>query len=148
MSTRSNTLVINPDGTIQQYYVHCDGYFSGVGEHIRKNIVYSIGLSSLNKNYSVYDDFSTIMKIESYDPETDKDCGQFFEKEYLLNKEDNNRIHIDIEYLYIVDFSDENYPKLYARKCYGRYNKQQTVSEIINDVCTEEFYVNLEKQLR
>ena len=46
MSTRANIILVTPDNRIHQYYHHCDGYFSGVGEELRKYLVYSIGLST------------------------------------------------------------------------------------------------------
>ena len=55
MSTRANIILITPDNKIHQYYHHHDGYFSGVGEELRKALVYSIGMNVVNKERAVYD---------------------------------------------------------------------------------------------
>ena len=55
MSTRSNIILVTPDNKVHQFYHHCDGYLSGVGEELRTKLVYSIGMSQVIKDISLYE---------------------------------------------------------------------------------------------
>jgi hypothetical protein len=54
MSTHSNIILVTPDNMVRQFYHHCDGYLSGVGEELRCKLVYSLGMCALIKDMSLY----------------------------------------------------------------------------------------------
>lgn len=131
MSTRANIILITPDNKIHQYYHHCDGYFSGVGEELRKHLVYSIGMNVVNKERSVYDNL--VIELGR-----DRD----YEDEYKLEKEEHNRLHADIEFLYIIDGTT-----LYGCDAWDMYKKVKTNKELIDLVCVDKNLLSLDKSL-
>lgn len=131
MSTRANIILITPDNKINQYYHHCDGYFSGVGEELRKHLVYSIGMNAVNKEKSVYENLVICL---GHDIE--------YEDEYKLKQEDHNRLHADIEYLYIIKDTT-----LYGCSAWNMYEKVNTNKDLLDRVCIEKNILPLDKHL-
>lgn len=130
MSTRSNIILVTPDNKAHQFYHHCDGYLSGVGEELRKHLIYSIGMSTLIKDASLYDLLiNEIHKDEDY------------EDEYKLEMNDENCLHGDIEYLYVI--KDGN---LYYVNEWDLHNKVNTNRDIIDYVCKDSNKLDLSKR--
>lgn len=130
MATRSNILLITSDNKVHQFYHHWDGYLSGVGEEIRKYLVYSAGLKSLVlEGKSLYDILvETISKDESY----------LSEEVYDLT--DKNDLHADIEFLYVIDDANIHYI------CeWETYKKCNTYKEVIDHVRVDGDKVDLAK---
>ena len=122
MATRSNILLITPDNKVHQFYHHWDGYLSGVGEELRKYLVYSAGLKSLVlEDRPLYDILvETISNDESYLSEEVRDLA------------DKNDLHADIEFLYVIDDSCIHYI------CeWETYKKFSTYKEVIDHVCVD-----------
>ena len=118
MSTRSNIIVITPDNRVHQFYHHCDGYLSGVGEELRSKLVYSLGMSVLVKDMPVYDIF--VGEITNNDQYEDEDFS---------NLNYNNRLHADIEFLYIIKDN-----KLYYINEWSLYEKFRISKSMGNTV--------------
>ena len=131
MSTRANIILITPDSNIHQYYHHHDGYFSGVGEELRKAIVYSIGINAVNKEKSVYENLVIYL---GHDRE--------YQDEYKLEQEDHNRLHADIEYLYIIKDTT-----LYGCHAWDMYEKVKTNKDLLDRVCIEKNILPLDRHL-
>lgn len=130
MSTRSNIILVTPDNKAHQFYHHCDGYLSGVGEELRKHLIYSIGMNTLIKNMSLYDILlGEIHKDEDY------------EDEYKLEMNDENCLHSDIEYLYIINGSN-----LYYVNEWDLRNKVDTNKDLIDYVCNDSNKIDLSKR--
>ena len=131
MSTRANIILVTPDNRIHQYYHHCDGYFSGVGEELRKYLVYSIEMSTLVKDLPVYDILIGEMAGDSQ-----------YEDEYKMELEKHNRLHADIEFLYTIKDS-----VLYGCDAWDMYKKVNTYKELLDFVCVEKNILPLDKCL-
>ena len=132
MSTRANIILVTPNNLVHQFYHHCDGYLSGVGEELRKYIVYSIGMNKVNENIPIYDCFvSKLIKDIDYDDE------------YKFNLTDSNRLHFDVEYIYVVKDS-----KLYYVHEWDLYEKMNTYQDLINYICKDENIIKLDKHVR
>lgn len=130
MSTRSNIILVTPDNKAHQFYHHCDGYLSGVGEELRKHLIYSIGMNTLIKDMSLYDILlGEIHKDEDY------------EDEYKLEMNDENCLHRDIEYLYVI--KDGN---LYYVNEWDLGNKVDTNKDLIDYVCKDSNKLDLSKR--
>lgn len=126
MSTRSNIILVTPDNKAHQLYHHWDGYLSGVGEELRKHLIYSIGMNTL-KDISLYNILlGEIHKDEDY------------EDEYIYNMNDANRLHADIEYLYIIKDNS-----LYYVNEWNLCEKLKTYSDLIDYVCKDENEIDL-----
>lgn len=131
MSTRSNIILVTPDNRAHQFYHHCDGYLSGVGEELRCKLVYSIGMNSLIKDMSLYDLLiGEVAKDEDY------------EDEYVHDMNEVNHIHGDIEFLYVVKGS-----RLYYINEWGLCEKLMTNQDIVNYVCKDSNEIDVTKQL-
>lgn len=119
MATRSNILLITHDNKVHQFYHHWDGYLSGVGEELRKYLVYSAGLKSLVLgDLSLYDILvETISNDESY------------QSEEVYDLTDKNDLHADIEFLYVIDDASIHY----ICEC-ETYKKFSTYKEVIDHV--------------
>ena len=131
MSTRANIILVTPDNKLHQYYHHCVGYFSGVGEELRRSLVYSIGMNVVTKEHSVYE--NVVIELGRYDS---------YEDEYKLDLEDHNRLHADIEFLYIIKDTT-----LYGCDAWDMYEKVKSNQELLNLVCVEKNKLFLDKQL-
>lgn len=132
MSTRSNIIVVKSDGALDQFYHHCDGYLYGVGEELRKKMIYSIGMNHFIKDVPPED----ILDGELMDT-----SGYEYEHDLSLNG--CNSLHADIEYLYII--KDCN---LYYVHAWGLYEKVNTNSELIDFVCKDENLLPLDKPIK
>ena len=156
MSTRANFWIIKPDLDIQQYYCHFDGYLSGLGNDLRECVVKALGLNTLNKESSVYDCLMNIISKKSYNPDI-SNIEKEWEIEECLKQEELNKLHGDIEYLYVIDCHDKNVIKLYGKSCYdmynsfnfstGKYIKRYTVKEVLDDICKENSLLKLDSDL-
>lgn len=144
MSTRANFLIITPENKIQQYYNHSDGYPSGLGNNLRRYIVFAIGLKSISENNeSIY---SLFIQEISHNTKPKQENISFcsYEKELLMELEDHTQIHADIEYIYIIDFTKPNV-ELYVDNAWMLYEKVKTNKDIINRVCKPENIIKLNK---
>lgn len=131
MSTRSNIILVTPDNKAHQFYHHFDGYLSGVGEELRTKLLYSVGMSIIVKDISVYDVLiGEVMKDEEY------------EDEYVHDMNEVNHLHRDIEFLYVVKGS-----QLYYVNEWDLCEKLETNQDIINYVCKDSNEIDVTKQL-
>lgn len=131
MSTRSNIILVTPDNKAHQFYHHFDGYLSGVGEELRTKLLYSVGMSIIVKDISVYDVLiGEVMKDEEY------------EDEYVHDMNEINHLHGDIEFLYVVKGS-----QLYYVNEWNLCEKLETNQDIINYVCKDSNEIDVTKQL-
>jgi len=131
MSTRSNIILVTPDNRVHQFYHHWDGYLSGVGEDLRKHLVYSIGMNALIKDMSLYD-------ILVGDIAGDND----YEDEYKMELDARNRIHCDTEFVYAI--KDVNLYYVYE---WDLHNKVNTNKELVDYVCKDCNKLPLDKKL-
>jgi hypothetical protein len=131
MSTRSNIILVTPDNKAHQFYHHYDGYLSGVGEELRKHLVYSIGMNTIIKDVSLYD---ILVSELAGDDE--------YEDEYKFDLNAHNKIHADIEYTYVIKDHD-----LYYVYEWGLYNKVNTNKDLIDYVCKDVNKLALDKPL-
>lgn len=131
MSTRSNIILVTDNNMIKQYYHHCDGYLKGVGEELRRAIIFSLGMFILSPDSPFTD---LIEDVLSYDDD--------YYNEATLHLSDRNCLHGDIEYLYIV--KDRN---LYYVREYGISNKLNSYEDLINYVCKDSNLINLKCHL-
>lgn len=132
MSTRSNVVVVNADGNhVDQFYHHWDGYLSGVGEELRKHLLYSIGINSLVKDMSVYD--ILIGELSDCD-------GYEFEDSWASS--DHNRLHADIEFTYVIRGND-----LYFVYEWDICHKVTTYKDLIDHVCKDSNKIDLTHHL-
>ena len=130
MSTSSNVIIISPDNKVDQFYHHWDGYLSGVGEELRKLLLYSVGMNALIKDKLVYD-----ILIDEL-PDCD---GYEFEGSWELD--DRNCLHSDVEFVYVIR-DDE----LFYVNEYGLYDKTGTYQNLIDYICKEENKIDLLKK--
>ena len=132
MSTRSNIVFLTPDNKVHQYYHHCDGYLHGVGEELRWMLVYAIGMRAVGKELPIYD-----LMVESLARDSQ------YESEYKLNLDCDNRLHADIEFLYVIKDND-----LYYVNEWGIYSKVNSYREVIDYVCRENNKIDLSKPIK
>ena len=130
MSTRSNIILVTPDNKVRQFYHHCDGYLSGVGEELRCKLVYSLGMNTLIKDMSLYD-----LLVGEVAKDSD------YEDEYKFEMNDYNRIHSDIEYLYVI--KDSN---LYYVSERDLRSKLLRYKDVIDYVCKDSNKLDLSKR--
>lgn len=157
MSTRANFWIVNPNNTIQQYYCHFDGYFEGLGANLRNTILKALGLHASNCSKSTYEYLLSLIAENSFDPQKEECSQKEWEIEDCFDQTIINKLHGDIEYLYVVDCSDVNNIKLYGKPCHdlyntfsfskGTYTKRFAVKNIIADICREEHLLPLDKEL-
>ena len=129
MSTRSNIILVTPDNKVHQFYHHCDGYLSGVGEELRNKLVYSLGMNTLIKDKPLYD-FLVVEITRDND----------YEDEFKHEMDDANYLHGDIEYLYVI--KDGN---LYYVNEWDVCNKVNTNKDFIDYVCKDTNKLDLSK---
>ena len=127
MSTRSNIILVTPDNRVHQFYHHYDDYLSGVGEELRKHLVYPIGMSVLLKDVPAEE--VLISELDSVDG---------YEDEYTHEFNSHNRIHADVEFTYVVKDS-----RLYYIYKYGLCENVDTYSDLIGYVCKDENEIDL-----
>ena len=134
MSTRSEIEIRNGDYVLHLYH-HCDGYLSGVGEELRSKLVYSLGMNTLIKDMSLYDLLvGEVAKDHDY------------EDEYKLEMNDDNHLHGDIEYLYVIKDCNLYYVnKWELLDLWDLHNKIKTYNDIINYVCKDVNKLDLSK---
>lgn len=130
MSTRSNIILVTPDNKAHQFYHHCDGYLSGVGEELRCKLVYSLGMNTLIKDMTLYD-----LLVGEVAKDSD------YEDEYKFEMNDYNRIHSDIEYLYVI--KDGN---LYYVSEWDLRSKLLRYKDVIDYVCKDNHKLDLSKR--
>ena len=130
MSTRSNIILVTPDNKAHQFYHHCDGYLSGVGEELRCKLVYSLGMNTLIKDMTLYD-----LLVGEVAKDSD------YEDEYKFEMNDYNRIHSDIEYLYVI--KDGNF---YYVSEWDLRSKLLRYKDVIDYVCKDDNKLDLSKR--
>lgn len=129
MSTRSNIILVTPDNKAHQFYHHCDGYLSGVGEELRCKLVYSLGMHTLIKDMPLYD-----LLVREVAKDSD------YEDEFKYEMDARNHLHCDIEYLYII--KDDN---LYYANEWDLCHKVSTYKDVIDYVCKDSHKLDLSK---
>lgn len=146
MSTRANILLVKRgDDAVYQYYHHCDGYLSGVGNELRKfirisNYACEVFLSDMPDDEIGFDRLNVLADVlrafggeDEYESENDP-------PHYLKNVA--NAIHGDIEYLYLIeDVGDAmNYYFLPLRLVRCEFDPwkdhEMTYSDVITDIVT------------
>lgn len=120
MSTRSN-IIITKKGTndVWQYYHHCDGYLSGVGEDLRMFIrvaeyIYKICSEKSSYHGNRIDCLGWVMKDmagDDYEPEPEDGESE--------NINTLDKLHRDIEYLYLIQESDKELEFYFMSRHYG-----------------------------
>lgn len=131
MCTRSNVVLVAPNNEVDQFYHHYNGNLSGVGEELRKCLLYSIGMNTLIKDMSVYNILIGVLP----------DCeGYEFEDSWVLN--DHNRLHTDAEFTYVIRGNN-----LYFVYEYDLRNKVDTYKDLIDYVCKEQNKIDLTDHL-
>ena len=130
MSTRSNIILITPDNKVHQLYHHFDGYLSGVGEDLRRRLVYAIGICTITDSH-VYN-----VLIDDLSRDSD------YESECIIDLDQHNHLHGDIEFLYVI--KDCN---LYYVNEYSLCSKFNTNKDLIDYVCTDRNKLDLVKHI-
>jgi hypothetical protein len=128
MSTRANIVLITEDDRAHQFYHHCDGYLSGVGDELRRCMIYAYGMSFLIKDMQFTD--ILVGQITNYSEE--------YEDEYVLDLDAHNRLHADIEFLYIVKDG-----KLYYVSEWDMCHKCDTYKDLVDYVCVDKNMIDL-----
>lgn len=131
MSTRSNIIFVTSDNKAHQFYHHFDGYLSGVGEELRCKLVYSLGMHTLIKDIPLYD----LLVCE-----VAKDSD--YEDEFKYEMSEANRLHGDIEYLYVIKDGI-----LYYVYEWDICSKLETYKDVIDYVCKDCNKLALDKPL-
>lgn len=131
MSTRSNIILVTPDNKVHQFYHHCDGYLSGVGEELRRSVLYSIGFTTVVKDISTYDAMVNCLSLD-----------EDYESEHIRDLNDHNGIHADIEYTYVIKGSD-----LYYVYKWGLCDLVNTNKDLIDYICKDCNKINLGRRL-
>ena len=129
MSTRANIIVAQKGSNrIVQIYHHCDGYLAGVGEELR---IIQIIAGYATKIYgmrpfamaSYMPSFMQVLasfggpsfEVESFDPCYERIYDRIVKptddvrESKILTLSDKNRLHSDIEYLYLVWCDESGY---------------------------------------
>lgn len=132
MATRSQVILITNDNKAHLYYHHWDGYPKGVGEELRRYMVYSIGMKVLCSDRSMYD-----LMMDSIS------ANSSYEDENIFDLSNHNHLHADIEYLYIVTNDC-----LYCARAWGMYEKVEAFNDVLSLVCKEENKLPLDKPIR
>lgn len=131
MGTRSNVIVITPENKAHQIYHHYDGYPSGVGEELRTIINYIIENTPESNSNSIHENFMySVFKNDQY------------EDEYESDLDTHNRLHGDIEYLYII----KNMKLFYVNE-FRLCDKFNSYRDLVNYVCTSGVEVDLKHKI-
>lgn len=128
MSTRANIILVTSDNKVHQFYHHCDGYLSGLGDELRRCMIYTYGMSFLIKDVQFTD--ILVRQITNYSDE--------YEDEYVLDLDAHNRLHADIEFLYIVKDG-----KLYYVNEWDVCHKRDTYKDLVNYACVDKNVIDL-----
>ena len=152
MSTRANFLVKLDADHYQQYYCHCDGYSHGLGEDLRKMIVYSIGLQTFFPTTLLRDIVNDTISLHVR--EDNNGCGSY-NREDIFSLKDRHGLHGDIEYLYVIDFTFQKGCTLYGKACWHNYKSWNdyssseyiTLEDVIKDICKSENMLDLTKRI-
>lgn len=120
MSTRSN-IIITKKGTndVWQYYHHCDGYLSGVGEDLRMFIrvaeyIHKICSEKTSYNGNRIGCLGWVMKGmagDDYEPEPEDGESE--------NINSPDKLHGDIEYVYLIQESDKELEFYFMSRYHG-----------------------------
>lgn len=150
MSTRANIIVAQKGSNrIVQIYHHCDGYLAGVGEEIRiiqviAEYATKIYGSRPCANASYMPSFMQVLaafggpsfEVESFDPCYNRIVISDGCNDKTLERSDKNRLHLDIEYLYLVWCSEVGYDfymiNFHHCKTNVKRKRDLTYDEIIN----------------
>lgn len=146
MSTRANFIVVSPDQKICQFYNHCDGYPKGLGNALKTQVLIAIGKSFVDRENLfiekevLYKEFMDIITcktdvvtdfIHDYEPDGNE-----------LGLDDLNHFHSDIEYLYVVDFSQKYSNRtgdVFGFGCWRKIQRDMTYRQIVELICKPEF---------
>ena len=139
MSTRANFYIKVDHEHYQQYYSHCDGYRAGLGEDLRKILVYSLGYQILTPSSKLQDIVNEVISLDVR--EDNNGCGKY-NREDIYSVTERNGLHADIEYIYLIDFNFQKGCSLYGKACWNTYHKE-TVGEVVNDLCRAENLIDL-----
>ena len=120
MSTRSN-IIITKKGTndVWQYYHHCDGYLSGVGEDLRMFIrvaeyIHKICSKKNSYNGNRIGCLGWVMKgMAGDDYESEPEDGE------SKNINSPDKLHGDIEYVYLIQESDKELEFYFMSRHHG-----------------------------
>lgn len=129
MSTRSNIIIVTPDNQAHQFYHHCDGYLSGVGEKLRGMLNESANYEDLLKKLATPDEY-----------------GGVYEDEGKHDQSDRHEMHWDIEFIYII----KNKKLYYIDKFKSEiefFDGHKTYKEVLS-LCGTENEINLNKKVR
>lgn len=128
MSTRSNIIVVTPDHQAHQFYYHCDGYLSGVGEELRCFINESESYEDLLKKLATSDEYGDFYRDE----------GKFDQK--LMA----NGLHADIEFLYVIKNKKLYYMEIWKSK---DFEDLRTYKELVDYICISKHEIDLTKEV-
>lgn len=136
MSTRANVLIINNAGKIFQFYHHFDGYLNGVGKELKKYVKDLHNVVTINEETPSHKD-TDLLSTSLVNLLSTKE-GYIFENpecDFLLS--DINKLHGDIELLYIIKDS-----KIYYVKETCLSNKYSLYKELIDNLCIKQNLLN------
>ena len=103
MSTRSNIILVTPDNKVHQFYHHCDGYLSGVGEELRNKLVYSLGMNTLIKDKPLYDFLVVEITRDNDYEDGDDDIAR------IVIKQNEEGVDTEERIVKLKKYIDENY---------------------------------------
>lgn len=136
MSTRANFYVMLDNTLVYQYYNHYDGYFAGLGNDLRTTILKVLGESTLTHELSLRDKLLEELRIN-------------YEEENVSAVTQQNKLHPDIEYVYILDpIADRATISLYgySLKRFGEFDKK-TIKEVLDSVTQRGTKFDLNKEI-
>lgn len=127
MSTRSNIIIVTPDNQAHQFYHHCDGYLSGVGEELRGFLNESANYEDLLKKLAIPDEY-----------------GEVYEDEEKHDQSELDKLHGDIEFLYVIKNKRLYFMQIHKSK---DYRKLRTYKELIDYICISKHEIDLTKEV-
>lgn len=136
MSTRANFYVLLDETLVYQYYNHYDGYFKGLGNDLRTTILKVLGESTLTQELSLRDILLEELRIN-------------YEEENVSAVTQQNNLHPDIEYVYILDpITDRTTISLYgySLKHFREFDKK-TIKEVLESVMQNGTKFDLNKEI-
>lgn len=129
MSTRSNIIIVTPENQAHQFYHHCDGYLSGVGEELRCFLNESANYEDLLEKLATPDEYGDFYRDE----------GKFDQKLAA------NGLHADIEFLYIIKNKKLYYMEIWKSKDFEE--ELRTYKELIDYICINKHEIDLTKEV-